>query len=969
MRTQSFMNERNKAIVFIGLIIFSLSSIYLYQGYNHYTSLVDQVTQNTEEEFNAAIDSVLEFSFTPYSKRIDNLLTNFPNVVTAFAKRDRELLYQEAFPKYRSLVNENSFFKIMHFHLPDGTTFLRMHNPTFFGDDLTSIRPIVTAVHQQRKPLTGYEIGRHGPFYRIVHPVFVDEDYIGALEFGIHVQKLICVLEQKIETPVAPFFQEDLLQKATHDSDASSYKQFGKFRLLTQHHEIYTSLPNEVELRENNQLVAIRDQFFILHSHPLFKDYRNKAVGGIAVLQEITPLLEKKRQFLINSAMLILGLSLFAISILYIGFGRVMASLRNEITEREKAQEAATKAKKEWERTVDAVPDLITILDKDFRILRTNHALPQMLNLSMSEVLGKQCYHVFCGKEKAPESCPYRTLQRDKQQCNNEIYYEKLGGFFFDVILSPLYGDNGEFVGAVHIARDVTQKKELEQKVRQDHLYLQSILKASTNTVIIATDNKLRITYCNPETERLLGYPIDTIVNHSIMDIHAHNGTNTSNGFEKAMNQVRHQGLYQFLLQCNGHTLDTQISSLTDEDGNFTGVLFMGRDVTAQKDTEAKLVKAEKFEAIGLMAGGVAHDLNNILSGIISYPELLRYKLPNDSEMHEPLLQIQKAGKRAAVVVADLLTMARGVAQVKEIASLNGLIQEYLASPEYDKLSSLYPKVTVNTQLAPDCWNCLCSPTHVIKVVMNLITNAFEAISDTGSVFLTTYNQKRKPQHRGDSLQGFAFVVLQVRDTGPGIPPKHLKHIFEPFYSTKKMGRSGSGLGLPVVWNTIKEHGGVVTVDSCEEGTTFTVYLPMCEEQVERDADEHIDTLKIVNGQKSTVLIIDDDKDQRIIARKILSLLGYTAHAVPSGEEAVAWLQRNKVDLLLLDMIMDPGMNGRETYEAVIRLYPGQKALIASGLSKNSEMEKAFQLGVGGFIAKPYSLKELGEKIKQVMDS
>jgi PAS domain S-box-containing protein len=962
------MNERTKAIILIGLIIFSLSGAYLYQGYNHYTSLVDQVIQRTEEEFNSAIDSVQQFSFSPYSIRIDNLLLTSPNVISSFAKRDREALYQEAFPKYKALMDENVFFKVMHFHLPDGTTLLRMHNPSFFGDDLTAVRPIVTMVHQQQKLLTGYEIGRHGLFYRIVHPVFVEGEYIGALEFGIQVNELIQVLKQKIEAPVTSFFLANLLQKATHDSQANSYIQCGEFYFLTEDHSIYTTLPKNLELKENDQRIEIRDQTFILHSHSLFRDYQDNVIGGIVVLQDITPFLKQKRQFLVNSSILVFSLSLFAIIILYFGFGKIMASLRNEIAERKRAQGATTKAKREWERTVDAVPDLITLLDPNFRIIRTNHALPGLLQLPMDEVLGKRCYHIFCGKEAAPECCPYRTLQRDKQQCSNEIYYEKLG-FFFDVILSPLYDDNGKFIGAVHIARNITQKKALEQKVRQDHLYLQSILEASTNTTIVATDNKLRIKYCNPETERLLGYPSERIINRSLLEVHAHNGVNAADGFEEAINQAQNHGFHQFLLQCNNHILDTQISSLTDEEGNFTGVLLIGRDVTAQKNTEARLVKAEKFEAIGLMAGGVAHDLNNILSGIVSYPDLLCHQLPEDSEMREPLLQIQKAGKRAAVVVADLLTMARGVAKVKEVTSLNELIQEYLSSLEYNKLSSLYPKVTVNTQLDQNCWNCICSPTHIVKVVMNLLTNAIEAIPDTGNVFLTTYNQEGKPHQAGDLLQGSAFTALQVRDTGPGISQKHLEHIFEPFYTTKKMGRSGSGLGLSVVWNTIKEHGGSVTVNSCVEGSTFTVYLPVCRKQGKKDVVKLGNELKALNGKGSIVLIIDDDKDQRIIAREMLTVLGYSAHTVSSGEEAIVWLQTNRADLLLLDMLMDPGMNGRKTYEEVIRLYPEQKALIASGLSKNSEMEKALQLGVNGFIAKPYSLEELGERIQQIINS
>ena len=191
---QLLMNERNKIIILIGLIISSLSGIYFYQGYSHYTRLVDRATQVAEDKINSTIDSVQDFSYKPYSNRINNLLATSPDIIAAFAARDRELLYQRTLPKYNALVVENQFFQVMHFHLPNGASFLRMHNPSFFDDDLTEIRPMVAKVHQEKKTLMGYEIGRYGPFYRVVHPVFFKNSYIGALEIGIRADELISIL-------------------------------------------------------------------------------------------------------------------------------------------------------------------------------------------------------------------------------------------------------------------------------------------------------------------------------------------------------------------------------------------------------------------------------------------------------------------------------------------------------------------------------------------------------------------------------------------------------------------------------------------------------------------------------------------------------------------------------------------------------------------------------------------------------
>ncbi len=961
------MTERNKVILFIGLILSSLSSIYLYQGYNHHSSQVTQALQATEDKFNATIDLVQEFSFAPYSNRISNLLSNSPEIITAFADHDRELLYQRALPKYNALHFENKYFQVMNFHLADGTTLLRMQNPNFYDDNLSDNRPIISTIHRDRKPLSGYEISRHGLFYRIVQPVFHDDSYIGALEFGIKVHELIDVVAKKIDASVTSFFRNDLLQNASHFHEKNNSIQFGDFCLLTYGLEIYHLLPNTLDLNNGNQQINLGDQTVVVYSHPLFKDFQGELVGGIALLQDITPFLIQQRYFMSKSIALILLLSVLAFLGLYFGFGKIMGSSVDEIERCKQSLAAATKAKKEWERTVDAVPDLITLLDKNYRIVRTNNALPETLKLPMDKVLGRPCYQIFCGKAKALECCADKTFQANKRPCSNELYYEKLG-YYFDVILSPLYNEEGGFIGAVHVARNISKRKKLEEQVKENNLYLRSILEASTNTAIVATDANMLIKYCNSATERLLGYPVDSIINRSLADIHTHQGITISGGLEKVIDQVQQCGFHHFLLQNDEYTLDAQVSSLTDENDNFSGILLMGKDVTAQKKAEGKLLKAEKFKAIGLLAGGVAHDLNNILSGIICYPEMLRYQLPDNSTMQEPLLQIQKAGQRAADVVADLLTMARGITCTKKIVCLNDLVLEYLASPEYGKLTSLHPKISIDTQLDPNQWNCECSTTHIIKILMNLVTNAVEAIADSGSVLITTYNQESCPHPAEHPLNDSEFVVLQVKDTGSGIPEHQLEHIFEPFYSTKTIGRSGSGLGLSIVRNTIQDHGGVTTVSSDENGTTFTINLPVCRKSAVKKATTVIDHLEMLNG-KGSILIVDDDENQRIITQKILSGFGYTTHTVVSGEEAVSWCQNNSVDLILLDMSMSPGINGCETYEKVIRFRPKQRALIASGLAKDSEVERAIQIGVKAFIAKPYTLEELGRAIGLAMSS
>jgi len=401
----------------------------------------------------------------------------------------------------------------------------------------------------------------------------------------------------------------------------------------------------------------------------------------------------------------------------------------------------------------------------------------------------------------------------------------------------------------------------------------------------------------------------------------------------------------------------------------YNGVLLDVTEITRlaeeHRKAEKLLQRAQKMEAIGMMAGGVAHDLNNILSGIINYPELLLLELPDGSPLRAPLETIKASGLRAAAIVSDLLTVARGSAAAKEVTDLNWLITDYLGSPELRRLRVDYPGIELRTDLDTNLLPVKCSATHVRKCLLNLIINACEAVKERGQVTIGTENRYiDRPIAGYDEVKKGEYAVLSVRDNGPGIPPEDIDHIFEPFYTKKVMGRSGTGLGLAVVWSAIHDHHGYINVTSDAGGACFELFFPACREEIDGTAEE-TESLDDLRGNGETILVVDDEQTQRRIAVSLLNKLGYRAVAVKSGEEAVAYVREQDVDLILLDMIMDPGINGRETYERIVALKPGQKALIASGFSETAEVARAQALGVGAFVRKPYTLAQLGRAVKK----
>ena len=246
------------------------------------------------------------------------------------------------------------------------------------------------------------------------------------------------------------------------------------------------------------------------------------------------------------------------------------------------------------------------------------------------------------------------------------------------------------------------------------------------------------------------------------------------------------------------------------------------------------------------------------------------------------------------------------------------------------------------------------------------MTNAAEAIADKGNILISTANQQlEEAKLLEHDMKAGNYVVLTIQDDGSGISDKDLEHIFEPFYTKKVMGKSGTGLGLAIVWNTVQDHNGRIFVDSSEKGTRFQLYFPVGKKEKVVQS-EYEKTEKLI-GTNESILVVDDEPQLRDIATKMLQSLGYKVDSVCSGELAIEFIKDTPVDLIMIDMIMEPGINGRQTYEKIKKLYPDQKAIIASGFAGSDDVKATLQSGAGGFIKKPYSIGQLSQTVREAL--
>lgn len=386
------------------------------------------------------------------------------------------------------------------------------------------------------------------------------------------------------------------------------------------------------------------------------------------------------------------------------------------------------------------------------------------------------------------------------------------------------------------------------------------------------------------------------------------------------------------------------------------------------KATQMQLMQSEKMAAVGMTAGGVAHDLNNILSGIVSYPELLLSTVPEETECAEQLTTILGSGKRAAAIVDDLLALTQGVVKDKRRVQLEAVISDVLSSTEFSQLMKGYENIEIDSQLSADAVMISCSQIHIRKVIMNLVHNSVATMNASGRITISTAIETRQ---RGVNASGQKtmdrLAVIRVKDNGATIPEENLKHIFEPFYTRNVMGMAGTGLGLTVVWNVVNEHNGRIEVKSDDTGTEFSIYFPVDEGGVVSGHKEQSQGFDLQGIGR--ILVIDDEPLQRDIARKILKRFGYEVEVSSSGEEAVEFLQTTSVDLVVLDMLMPPGINGLETYKRILQIHPQQKAIIVSGYSENKDVKLTMQLGAGAFVKKPYTMHQIAHSVKNELES
>ncbi len=630
-----------------------------------------------------------------------------------------------------------------------------------------------------------------------------------------------------------------------------------------------------------------------------------------------------------------------------------------DVTETKKLMRAIQEAKEEWETTFDAIEDAIFLVDSTYTIQRANKGMAKLVGKDLTDIIGQRCYKLLHGMDRVPEFCPRPLVVKNCHSHRGELWEPHLNRHL-RIYYYPVISAKKGVREVIHVMTDVTER----QKARQQIEYLASVVRHSQDA-IIATDLNCQVTSWNKAAERIFGYKEKEAVGR-FMDIIVPEGQRKachlfveeiSTGGIVARQETKRNTKDGRLIDA-----DLSFSPIKDNEGNTIGVSFIARDVTYQKELEAKLLQAHKMESIGTLAGGIAHDFNNLLMGIQGYTSLMLLDLDTSHPHYDMLKKIEQQITSGAGLTRQLLGFARGGRYEPRLTNPNMLVER-----SSDMFGRTQKGIVVHTKLEKNAWTVEVDQGQIEQTLLNLYVNAWHAMPGGGDLFLETSNVTLDKSYlKPYDLKPGRYVKILVTDTGVGMDEKTQQRIFEPFFTTREMGR-GAGLGMASAYGIVRNHKGIINVYSeMGHGTTFAIYLPASDKESIKETEPSAEVLK----GKESILFVDDEDRILDAGKKMLAALGYRVMVAGRGEQAIEVFKEDhgKIDMVILDMIM-PGMGGGEVYDRIKAISPNVKVLLSSGYSIKGQAEKILKRGCDGFIQKPFKIKELSKKIREILNN
>ncbi len=647
--------------------------------------------------------------------------------------------------------------------------------------------------------------------------------------------------------------------------------------------------------------------------------------------------------------------------------GEIIAGIEvvRDITERKKALEDLRQANERLNVILETSLETIMIVSPEGVVMLWNKAAEQVFGWTSEEVLDR--FNPMVPDDRKEEFRSFRErVLRGETLRGIEIERTRKDGSPISVSLSaaPLRDEDGMVAAIIAVVSDITDRKRMERMLEKSARDYRLLFESNPHPMWVYDLETLAFLAVNNAAVAHYGFSKDEFLGMTIKDIRPPEDVSSLiENISRVSEGVDEAGIWRHRKK-DGSITYVEIVSHTLEFGGRRAEVVLANDVTDRSKLEEQLRHAQKMEAAGQLAGGVAHDFNNILTVIIGYASLLQRKIPDDDPIRPNVEEILQAAERAAGLTQSLLAFSR-----KQIIDLRRIdLNETVRKVERLLRRVIGEDVELKTVLAGTALTVLADSGQIEQVLMNFATNARDAMPDGGTFILETEQSDLDPGflHAHGYGRPGRYALLSVTDTGLGMDEQTRKKIFEPFFTTKETGQ-GTGLGLAIVYGIVKQHGGYITVYSEPgKGTTFRIYLPIATGAVEEEKEVISGEMR---GGTETILVAEDDEGLRKLASTVLGAFGYTVLTAADGEEAVDIFAANReaVSLVILDVVM-PKKNGKEAYEEIRKLSPDLPALFTSGYTANIIHKKGILEEGLHFIHKPVSPQELLLKVREVLD-
>jgi two-component system cell cycle sensor histidine kinase/response regulator CckA len=638
----------------------------------------------------------------------------------------------------------------------------------------------------------------------------------------------------------------------------------------------------------------------------------------------------------------------------------------NDITEQRRAEGALKESEERYRSVFENTGTATAIIEEDMTISTANAEFEMLSGYSKGEIEGKMRWTEFVTQEDLKRMKDYHIKRREdggKAPTEYEFRFVDTHGEIKDIFLKigMIPGTKKSIISLLNI----TSRNQAERALRESEAKYRELVQ-NANSIIMRRDLQGNITFFNEFAQDFFSYSENEILGRNVVgtivpkrdsagrdlaamiqDIGLHPEKYATNENEN----MRRDGERVWVAWTN--------KAIRDKNGKIIEILCIGNDITERKYLEAQLQQAQKMEAIGTLAGGIAHDFNNLLMGIQGRTSLMLMGTDPSQPHFRHLKGIEEYVQSASDLTGRLLGFAKGGKYEVKPTNIN-----HLLSRSADMFARTKKEITIYKKYQGDIWTVEVDQGQIEQVLLNLYVNAWQAMPGGGEIYLETENVTLSKKFvRPYQVDPGRYVKMSITDTGIGMDEKTQQRIFDPFFTTKDMGR-GTGLGLASAYGIITNHGGIIEVFSKKgKGTTFTIYLPVSEKEIEKEEEV---SGKFVKGTE-TILLVDDEEMILEIGRDLLNAMGYKVQTARSGTEAVQLYkgEKDSIDLVILDMIM-PEMGGGQAYDRMKEINPDLKALLSSGYSIDGEAHEIMERGCNGFIQKPFNLNELSTKIREI---